>query len=282
VAADEAAEVSHDVASMLASQADGRELRNDHRVLFDANRTATLNSPFVDKNGKPTLVTAGPKAAVTVADLSILVVGPLTDDIQALQTEFDKYIKAKGLTAEAVVAAYADKSVPNLSSIVCLATFGSGAHKASILFTGDARGDKVIEGLKGVGVLKGAPLKVDVLKVPHHGSSRNVEEGFFDQIVARHYVFSGNGKYGNPDRETLEWLTHSRGKGSDYTITLTYTVDEIDKTRKAYCEAHGTPWSAAKDSLAPFLKQRRADGYKFELREGDPSPIELGDEQVPW
>ena len=95
-------------------------------------------------------------------------------------------------------------------------------------------------------------------------------------------MFSGNGKYGNPDRETLEWLTHSRGKGSDYTITLTYSVDEVDKTRKAYSEAHGTPWSAGNDSLAPFLKKRREDGYKFELRQGNPSPIELGDEQVPW
>ncbi|HWH84717.1 MAG TPA: MBL fold metallo-hydrolase [Burkholderiaceae bacterium] len=282
LASNEAAQVSHDVASVLASQADGRDLRNDHRALFDAKQTATLNSPFVDKNGKPTLVTASSKAAVTIADLSILAVGPLPLDIQALQTEFDKYIKDKGLTAEAVVAAYADKSVPNLSSIVCLATFGTGAHQASILFTGDARGDKIIEGLKVAGVLKTTPLKVDLLKVPHHGSSRNMEEAFFDQIVARHYVFSGNGKYGNPDRETLEWLTHSRGKGSDYTITLTYSVDEIDQTRKAYFEAHGTPWSAANDSLAPFLKKRRKDGYKFKLREGDPSPIELGDEHVPW
>ena len=137
-------------------------------------------------------------APAKVAGLQFTVAGPLHAQIVALQKAFDKYIKDKGLTAEAVLAAYADKSVPNLSSIVCLVKL----EDKSILLTGDARGDYILEGLKKANILKAKPLKVDVLKVPHHGSERNLEPEFFETIIADTYVFSADGKHGNPDRES--------------------------------------------------------------------------------
>ena len=88
-----------------------------------------------------------------------------------------------------------------------------------ILLTGDARGDKIIEGLQLAGLMGqggGSTLHVDVFKVPHHGSSNNLERGFFERITADHYVFSGNGEYGNPEREALEMLFDARG-GADFT-----------------------------------------------------------------
>jgi hypothetical protein len=72
---------------------------------------------------------------------------------------------------------------------------------------------------------------VDLLKVPHHGSSNNLDNDFFKRIIARHYVFSGNGEHGNPERESLEMLFAARGD-NDYTIHLTYPIDEIDRGRK--------------------------------------------------
>ena len=78
---------------------------------------------------------------------------------------------------------------------------------------------------------KDGKMQVDLLKVPHHGSSNNVDDDFFERIIAKHYVFSGNGDYGNPERETLEMLFHARGD-DDYTIHLTYPIDEIDMGRK--------------------------------------------------
>ena len=137
-----------------------------------------------------------------------------------MQKAFDKYIKDNGLTAEAVLAAYADKSVPNLSSIVCLVEM----EGKTILLTGDARGDYILDGLKKAKILKNETMKVDVLKVPHHGSERNLEQGFFETIIADTYVFSADGKYGNPDRESLDWLIQARGKDAKYDIILTYPV----------------------------------------------------------
>ena len=55
-------------------------------------------------------------------------------------------------------------------------------------------------------------MHVDLLKVPHHGSANNLDDDFFERITADHYVFSGNGEHGNPERETLEMLFDARGE----------------------------------------------------------------------
>jgi hypothetical protein len=107
------------------------------------------------------------------------------------------------------------------------------------------------------------------LKVPHHGSSRNMEPIFFERLPADHYVFSGNGEHGNPERETLEMLLEGRGDDADYTIHLTYPIDEIDVERKADWEKEQAKeikrqqknpakevrddWSPAKNSLKAFF-----------------------------
>lgn len=59
-----------------------------------------------------------------------------------------------------------------------------------------------------------------------------MEPVFFERIIADHYVFSGNGEHGNPDRETLQMLSEARGSAK-FTVYLTYPIDEIDVARKA-------------------------------------------------
>jgi hypothetical protein len=101
-----------------------------------------------------------------------------------------------------------------------------------MLLTGDARGDKILRGLELVGAMPaGGSIHVDLLKVPHHGSAHNVERKFFERVTADHYVFSGNGEHGNPERETLEMLLDARGN-EPFTMHFTYRIDEIDAGRK--------------------------------------------------
>lgn len=177
-----------------------------------------------------------------------------------------------------LLAAYADKSIRNLSSIVCLVEAGG----KRLLLTGDARGDKILEGLSNAGLLDGGPLEVDVLKGPHHGSDRNVEQEFFEQVIADTYVFSGDGKHGNPERDTLTWLTDARGEDAEYDIVLTYPITEIDPKRRADAAKHSKPWKKASDSLEAFFEQREQAGFKFHVIEGAPVKIDLGDETPPW
>jgi hypothetical protein len=276
--AEESADVAHDVALILAGHGEARELRDNHAFLRNAGQIASLNSPF-EKNGQPTLITAeSTPAPLAFAGLTIKVIGPLEAEIEALQAKFDAFIQAKGLTVEAMLAAYSDTSVPNLSSIVCLVE----KDGKRILLTGDARGDKIRKGLENAGLLVNGHLVVDVLKVPHHGSDRNLAQDFFDMVVANTYVFSGNGKHGNPERGTLEWLTESRDPADEYTIVLTYPVADIDAGRKKDALQHHKAWVPAEHSIASLIAERRQQGHQFTLVEGAPFKIELGDETADW
>ena len=279
---EDAVEDAWAVSLVLAAHGDGRNVRDDHKYLFDNDQTAALNSPFQDNQGRPTLITLEKTPAPeTIAGLKLKIIGPMKAEIEELQKEFDEYIEKNGLTAEAVLAAYADKSVKNLSSIVCIATHG----EKTILFTGDARGDKIIKGLVKAGLLEeesGPPLFVDILKVPHHGSDRNVTKGFFQRITADTYVLSGDGQNGNPDRATLEWIIASRGAEAEFDIVLTYSVDEIDDTRRAYFAKRNMQWDDDDDSLAALFARMTGEGYAFTLHAGAPFRCDLGDETISW
>ena len=116
-------------------------------------------------------------------------------------------------------------------------------------------------------------MHVDMLEVSRTtAASNNVEHDFFERITADHYVFSGNGEHGNPERETLEMLFAARGN-DDYTIHLTYPLDEMDVERKEHWESHqDEPWSDTTHSLAALL----ADNDQVVIvEEGVPHTIDL-------
>ncbi|MEH3148549.1 MAG: hypothetical protein PGN34_25240 [Methylobacterium frigidaeris] len=142
---------ARDVAGVLAGHGEGRDVRVSYELLRDARQISRLNAPF-EKDGRATLLTAAATPNARAIDgLGMQILGPLDTDVAALQKSFDAYIDERGLTAEATLAAYADRSVPNLSSIVCLAEAGG----KRLLLTGDARGDKIIEGLRSAHLLDG-------------------------------------------------------------------------------------------------------------------------------
>lgn len=69
-------------------------------------------------------------------------------------------------------------------------------------------------------------MPVDILKLPHHGSIRNTKKEFFEQIPADHYVISADGRFDNPDVDTLRALFAARPKGP-YTIYLTNRIARV-------------------------------------------------------
>ena len=127
--------------------------------------------------------------------------------------------------------------------------------------TGDARSDDVLDGLKALKLVAdaGEPLTVDVLKLPHHGSIRNVDATFFDRVRARHYVISANGRDGNPEDETLDLLCDARKDDDEpWTLWLTYGGEAGD----------GKP--GLHERLAKYLKGRKAQGQEIDARFAKP------------
>jgi hypothetical protein len=202
---------------VLASVGQGRDLRN---LLTALNLGG--NAPFQG------MVLAG-HAPITLDNVKLTVVAPSQENLAALQEDWDKKIKPilkkeKDAGARTQIASYVDSSVYNLSSIVVLVE----AQGKRILLTGDGRGDHTLQGLENAGLLdaKGR-IEVDVLKMPHHGSIRDIDLDYLQKIRARHFVFSANGKFSNPDLDTLKLLSKAR-PDDGFTIHLTYQPDAFD------------------------------------------------------
>jgi hypothetical protein len=225
---------------VAASIAQGRSLRDAANALeLDVNR------PF---DGPVT----APKKVDWGDGLSFVVVGPPRDRLDDLHEAWERDVRRRSPN-EAKVAAYLDGSVYNLSSIVMLAQM----KRKRVLLTGDARGDDILDGLRSAGLLKRAPLHVDVLKLPHHGSDRNVETDFFRRVVADHYVVSGDGTHGNPEIATLQMISEARDD-DDFVVHMTYSDGK---------EGLGA-------RLEKFRAKEKKSGRRYEMRfaEGSSNP----------
>jgi Asp-tRNA(Asn)/Glu-tRNA(Gln) amidotransferase A subunit family amidase len=214
-------------ALLAASVPQGRKLRDNA-----ARLQLAVNEKF------DTLVSAPDKGKkVSLGNnLELVVLGPNQERLDALEKDWRAKVKAakkakktKPANFMRLTADFVDESVYNLSSIVVLASSGG----KRMLLTGDARGDDLLKAVKKAGLMKNGVLHVEVLKVPHHGSDRNVSTEFFRQITADRYVISADGRHGNPDVAMLKMLTEAReDDGDPYEIFLTNKVAKVDTLLK--------------------------------------------------
>ena len=197
--------------AVVASVPQGRELRDNARGLSWKRNVGFEHFVMASKSGQP----------MAFGKLNLTVLCPGLPQLENLQKEWKKKLDALKVAQPVEVAEIAksiDDSVYNLSSIVCLAEL----EGKRMLLTGDALGANILEGLRTAGLLDASGrITVDVLKLPHHGSDRNVDEEFFKAIQARHYVVSGDGKYHNPEPHTFELISKSRSD-NDFALHLTY------------------------------------------------------------
>jgi beta-lactamase superfamily II metal-dependent hydrolase len=234
-----AAEVPAAGAPVVASVGQGRTLR-DQAIRLGWPR----NEPF---DG---LVVA--PRSVPLGDLTLTVVAPDAAALDRLDREWEDWLAHH--PAHVQTAEYADTSVFNLSSIVVLAE----AAGRRMLLCGDARGDRVLEGLETAGAAQNGVTQLDVLKLPHHGSIRNVDPDFFKRLPARHYVISADGRNGNPETATLEAIAASRAD-DDFEIHLTNHDGEDDLALR----------------LDAFVAARDAAGRRFAVSFRDPAALSL-------
>lgn len=186
-------------------------------ALGKAHATINENAP-----GQLIAVGQAPKGFLP-AKVSIL--NPNAKALEKLRKDWLEAIKKKtkkpGQPASAGLDAEwfkADQAVPNLSSIVMLIE-GFGRK---ILLTGDQRSDHVLQGLIDTKQMKeGETFPVDLMKVPHHGSTANVQPEFIAAVPADIYVFSANGKDQNPDTPVLELVAREARKGRKFTMAFT-------------------------------------------------------------
>jgi beta-lactamase superfamily II metal-dependent hydrolase len=140
-----------------------------------------------------------------------------------------------------------DGSAPNGSSIALLVE-----HRgASVILSGDAFGNVLGAGLKGLATARGLDtLPVDAFKLPHHGSRGNVIEAMLALAPAEHYVFSSNGDtFHHPDDAAVARTVMAAPRGAtlwfNYRNARTERWDDPDLR-----EAHGYRVKFPKDPAA--------------------------------
>jgi beta-lactamase superfamily II metal-dependent hydrolase len=120
---------------------------------------------------------------------------------------------------------FKENSTPsNASSIAFLAEYAG----KTCLFAADAQPYRLADSIKRLLVKKGTPkLKVDVMKLSHHGSSGNTSPELLNLLDCKHFMISTNGGGGfdppHPHAETIARVI--QGCGPDVELWFNYRND---------------------------------------------------------
>ncbi|MBU3015201.1 MBL fold metallo-hydrolase [Poseidonibacter lekithochrous] len=118
-----------------------------------------------------------------------------------------------------------DTSITNGSSIAFLMKY----KDLKFLFLADAFVDVVVCSLKSFKYSKEKPLKIEFVKVSHHGSKKNINESLLELIDTDTYIISTNGtKHNHPDQEALSRIImFNKDKSKVTKIYFNYGKDEF-------------------------------------------------------
>lgn len=130
-----------------------------------------------------------------------------------------------------------DKSLLNNASIAFLIEAFDGRK---FLMCGDGNPDTIEKSLRSMKddrenlYDENNPLKVDLFKLPHHGSRYNMRNTLLDIVDGDCYLISTNGGFGkskHPDRETIAKLLFHPNRNCEKECRIFFNYD-LDKIRK--------------------------------------------------
>ena len=125
---------------------------------------------------------------------------PVPDGLEALSAEGDGPLDIARLAAASTKL---DGSAKNGSSIAFIFEF----RGRSLLLTGDAHAPVLVTA--AASLPEGVSASVEVLKLPHHGSAKNVTKALLKAFPAKSYVVSTNGAlHDHPDYEAIARVIH--------------------------------------------------------------------------
>lgn len=190
-----------------------------------------------------------------VDNIKITILSPDGDLLKGIKAEYESYI-----ASHPVVVDEATEQTTQIASIRVMKDaketidnlakddnprFVNPANKASIAFLletegksilmlGDADADVVANSIDALKVP--LPLKVDYVKVSHHGSRNNISKRLLSMIDCNNYIFSTNGGSGrsyHPDRKTLALILRKENRNEDpIKFFFNYPLDKIqERTR---------------------------------------------------
>lgn len=195
---------------------------------------------------------------IEIENIKIKVLAPFKEDLEILNNNWDEEmeryadeIKSNELKSGESKIDYKNideliNSPENMSttdinktSIVLLIE----VENKKMLFAGDTSEENLKKSLINLGYSKENPIKLDLFKIPHHGSKNNISKGLIEMIDCKLYLVSTNGKsHGHPDKEVLaKIINFNKNKYID--IIFNYDVfedifsdEDKEKYNKFKCE----------------------------------------------
>ncbi len=120
-----------------------------------------------------------------------------------------------------------DTSVANGSSIALLAEFGGRA----VLLTGDAYAEVLVDSIKALQLARGREgqrLRLDALKLSHHGSANATTIELLSMLDCSNFLVSTNGNiFYHPDRESIARVILHGGKRPALHFNYRSTYNEL-------------------------------------------------------
>lgn len=104
----------------------------------------------------------------------------------------------------------------------------------SILLLGDSRPEVIVDSLLNLGYTKEHPLKIDFVKISHHGSKNNTSCELLDLIYCNKFIIStngGNSNHKHPDREVIARIIFhpKRNINEKKYLFFNYPIEDIQK-----------------------------------------------------
>ena len=170
-------------------------------------------------------------STIEVGDIKLQVLAPdhdVADEYKSKEPDElgvpaeDWHVDLKTLI-DSVDADDLDEGGPNSQSIVILIE----CDGKKILLPGDCTPKELCEALQNYNNTNGVPLELDLMKLPHHGSVRNVTKSILDEVTCSNFVISTkkNKKYCFPNKETIAKLIRYR-ECADKTINVYFNYHE--------------------------------------------------------
>ena len=116
------------------------------------------------------------------------------------KAQFDAAFQISEEDAKSSIDSEEDPSPFNASSLIVLYQSGDGKN---LLFAGDANTTSLQMMLEKYSWLR----NIDLLKVPHHGSKRNLNTAIIDALAPKQSYISSSGTVKHPSRGIVYWLS---------------------------------------------------------------------------
>ncbi|MEZ9282298.1 MBL fold metallo-hydrolase [Vibrio lentus] len=138
----------------------------------------------------------------TLFGLEVVILSPNDEKLRALLTKWEKEDDSLDTSSESDYSKtlkehaklddfFEDNSIPNGSSI----SFLIRENDKNYLFLSDSHPSVIVESLSKLGISKDEPLRLELVKISHHGSKYNTNDELLQLLDTKKFIFSSNGDF---------------------------------------------------------------------------------------